>query len=69
MLSQKLMGMASAPGNIVAALGRPVHMVRERKRTRNRQSGKDMRQRQRHGHRQGEGQRQIHETGKETRET
>ena len=27
MLSQKLMGMASAPGNIVAALGRPVHMV------------------------------------------
>ena len=27
MLGQKLMGMASAPGNIVAALGRPVHMV------------------------------------------
>eukprot|EP00293_Proteomonas_sulcata_P011837 CAMPEP_0184308598 /NCGR_PEP_ID=MMETSP1049-20130417/17005_1 /TAXON_ID=77928 /ORGANISM="Proteomonas sulcata, Strain CCMP704" /LENGTH=61 /DNA_ID=CAMNT_0026621311 /DNA_START=227 /DNA_END=412 /DNA_ORIENTATION=+ len=23
---QKLMGMASAPGNIVAALGQPVHM-------------------------------------------
>lgn len=27
MLGQKLMGMASAPGNIVAALGRPLHMV------------------------------------------
>ncbi len=25
---QKMMGMASAPGNIVASLGRPIHMVR-----------------------------------------
>jgi len=31
MFLQKLMGMASAQGNIVASLGQPVHMVRRRR--------------------------------------